>query len=106
MPLYQTVAYTTTGTKASINTDPSIAPFNTTVAVTIGNAGSYTLQYSLSGPDVADADALWFNSVNMPSGTTTSAVSSFISPVSRLRLIIASVTGTITLQVSQGFSKN
>lgn len=106
MPLYQTNSYTTTGTKASINLDPSIVPFNATVAVNVGTAGNYKVQYSLDPMDVADASAIWSDTVNIPSGTTASAVTSIISPVSRIRIVIASITGTITLQTSQGISTN
>lgn len=106
MPLYHTIAYTDTGTKASQNLDPSIVPFNANIAVTVGTSGTYKLQYSLSANDVSDANALWFDSVDIPSGTTASATSVLTSPVSRIRLVIAANGGTITLQVRQGLSTN
>jgi hypothetical protein len=106
MSLYQTIAYTTTGTKESINLDPSIAPFQATVGVNVGTAGNYSVQYSLDPFTVTDANAIWSDTVNIPSGTTSSAITSIISPVSRIRIVIASITGTITLQVSQGFTVN
>lgn len=106
MPLFQTVPYTTTGTKTSINLDPSIVPFNTTVAVNVGTTGTYGVQYSLDPMTVADASAIWTDTVNIPTGTTTSAVTSIISPVSRIRIVIAAISGSITVQVSQGISTN
>lgn len=106
MALYNEVAYTTTGTKDGVNLDPSIAPFNASAAVTVGSTATYKLQYSLSPTTVADSAALWFDSVNMPSGTTASAVTNFMFPVARVRLVIAALSGTITLQVSQGYTNN
>lgn len=106
MPLSHEVAYTTTGTKASVNLDPSIVPFNVLVSVNVGTSGTYKMQYSLSGPNVADADAIWFDSADLPASTTTSGQSALTSPVSRIRLIIAAISGTITLQTLQGFSTN
>lgn len=108
MGLYSTTAYTTTGTKEGKNLDPSIAPFGVTVAVTlVTGPASYKLQYSLSPMDVADADALWFDSINMPAGTAASAVTNFFVPVARVRLVIATLTaGSLTMQVRQGYTNN
>lgn len=106
MALYVTEAYTTTGTKDSLNLDPSIAPFNASVAVTVGTTGTFGLQYSLDPMTVADADALWIDSVNIPAGTTATTVTNFMFPVSRIRLDIAAISGTITLQALQGFTNN
>jgi hypothetical protein len=102
----RTESYTTTGTKDSLNLDPSIAPFNATVAVTVGTTGTYKLQYSLDPMTVADSAALWFDSVNIPAGSTASIVTNFMFPVSRVRLVIAAISGTITLQTLQGFTNN
>lgn len=107
MPLYQTITYTTTGTKASLNLDPSIVPFNATVAATISGTVAYKMQYSLTPFTTADASAQWFDSGDIPSGTSTSATSSFLFPVSRIRLVIATLTGgSIILEVNQGISTN
>lgn len=108
MSFYRTISYTTTGVKESINLDPYIAPFEVTVACTLGAGSvSYKMQYSLDPMTVADAAALWFDSGDIPAATITSAVSLLRSPVFRIRLDIASlVTGPLTLQVSQGMSTN
>lgn len=104
--LYKTVAYTTTGTKESLNMDAMIAPFNATVAVNVGGGATYKVQYSLDPQNVTDANAVWYDSVNMPASTTASVVSAFVSPVSRIRIVIAAITDTVTLQVQQGMSIN
>lgn len=102
-PLYQAVSYTTSGTKSSLELDPSVVPFSATIACTlVSGSVNYKLQYSLDPTSVADADALWFDSGDIPSGTTTSAVSSFAFPAYRVRLIIASISGQLTMQVLQG----
>lgn len=108
MSLYRTVSYTTTGTKDSLNLDPSIVPFNVSVNVSIvAGSATYGLQYSQDPMDVADAAALWFDSGDIPAGTITNAESMLASPISRIRLVIAAlVTGPLTIQVSQGISTN
>jgi hypothetical protein len=108
MTVYRTVAYTTTGTKESLNLDPSISPFNASVAVTLSNGGSvsYKGQFSLSPMTVADADALWFDSADFAAATAASKVGYLTAPVARFRIVIASLTGTLTLQVLQGFTQN
>jgi hypothetical protein len=106
MALYRTEAYTDTGTEGSLNLDPSIAPFNASVVVTLSSTGTYKLQFSLDPADVADDDSIWTDSVNIPDGTTASAVTNFMFPVSKIRLVIAANGGTITLQVCQGFTNN
>jgi hypothetical protein len=102
---YQTVTYTTTGTKASINLDPSIADFKVRVYVDKGAATvDYKLQYSLTPSDVADSASIWIDSTTIPASTTTSKEESFVTPISKIRLIITSVSGgTMTLQTLQGF---
>lgn len=108
MPLFQTISYTTTGTKQSLNLDPSITPFGANVMCTLA-AGtvSYKMQYSITPFDIADASANWFDSGDIPAGTTTSATSAMIVPVSRIRFVIASLaTGPLTVEVSQGISTN
>lgn len=107
MPLFQTQTYTTAATTPSINLDPSIVPFNAAVVCTITGTVSYKMQYSITPFTVADASANWVDSGDIAAGTTTSAVSGFITPVSRIRLVIATLTGgSITLEATQGFSTN
>jgi hypothetical protein len=103
------VSYTTTGTKPSVDFDPAIAPFNVSVQCTLSNTGTYKLQYTLDSfenPLMADADANWIDSTDIPNGTATSAGSSLSFPVSRVRVIIAAISGTLRLQTQQGMSIN
>ena len=108
MAYYRTVTYTTTGTKESLDFDPSIVPFNATVACTVVTGPvSYKIQYSLDPMTVAEASATWIDSGDIPAATTTSATSAFQFPVSRIRAVIATLTaGSIQVQCLQGLSTN
>lgn len=109
MPLYQTITYTTTGTKQSLNLDPSIVPFNAAITVTLtGGTTSYKLQYSITPFTIADANANWFDSADIPAATAASATVGFITPVSRVRLVIAALGGggSLVLETNQGISTN
>lgn len=97
----QTVAYTTVGTKASISLDPNLDPFSVNIACTLVGTGDYSLQYSLDPLTTSDAAAIWYTSNDIPLGTATSAVSLFTSPVSRIRLVIVALAGTLTIQALQ-----
>lgn len=108
MALAHEITYTTTGTKASIMLDPSIAPFNVNVAFTLVTGPvSYKLQYTLSDPNTDDSAAIWFDSTDFPAATAASKVAPITAPVTRIRAIIATLTaGSLTLQVLQGFTIN
>lgn len=111
MPLQRTETYTTTGTKGSWNCDPSITPFSLAVAATILGAGTatYGIQYSydtLDSPTAADSDAEWFDSASIPAGTTVDAQQAFTTPIARIRIVIAAISGSLKLTMLQGFSNN
>ena len=107
MAYSHSVAYTTTGSQPSVNMDPSIVPFNASVAVTVGTSGTYSIQYALDDyAMVTDANALWFTDSNLVVGTTTSGVTNYMFPVTRIRIVIAAISGTITLQTLQGYTAN
>ena|SRR5690348_5816473 len=108
MALYNAQTYSTTGTKASVNLDASIAPFQVSVVCTL-TAGtvSYKVQYSLDPETIADSDATWNDSTGIPASTTASAATTFVGPVSRVRVVIGSLSGgSLVVQVRQGFTVN
>lgn len=107
-PLFQTATYSDNGTKDSIPLDPSIASFKAHIAFTLSSGGSvdYKMQYSVSPMTVSDSAALWFDSLVIPANTAASAVEILATPFSRVRAVIASLTGTLTMQVRQGISVN
>lgn len=106
MPLYQTLTYTTTGTKQSLNLDPSIVPFNAAITVALTGTADYKLQYSLTPFTIADASANWLDIPGTAASITTSTSVPLLTPVSRVRMVITAVSGTLVLEINQGFSTN
>lgn len=111
MPLQRSETYSTTGTKQSWNCDPSVAPFNVNIGCVL-SAGTvdYKLQYSydtLDNPLLADSDATWIDSDDIPASTTGTAEANFSTPIARVRLVIAALSGgTLKMTMLQGMSTN
>lgn len=110
MPLQRTETYTTTGIKGSWNCDPSIAPFNMVVNFALLNGTvDYRLQYSydtLDSPTATDADAVWYDSTEIPAGTAADAAQQFTAPIARVRVNIAAISGSLKMTMLQGMSIN
>ena len=110
MPLQRTETYTTNGTKVSWNCDPSIAPFQLNIAcILLSGTVDYKLQYSydtLDGPLDTDASASWIDSDDIPASTTGTAEANFSTPIARVRLVIASISGSLKMVMLQGMSTN
>lgn len=107
--LSRTETYSTTGTKASWNCDPSITPFNMNVVLALlSGTVSYKLQYSYDtlGPTDADTAATWFDSTEIPAATAASAAQQFTAPVTMIRVVIAAITGSLKMTMLQGISTN
>lgn len=110
MPYRRTEAYTTIGTKASWNVDPSIAPFALNVACTLlTGTVSYKMQFTLDpldSPTAVDSDASWFDFPEIPAATAASAQAALSVPVARIRVIIAAIAGSLKVEAIQGLSTN
>ena|ERR1700748_454353 len=113
MPIgYRVQTYNTTGTMQSWNLDHAIVPMNTAVRVTVNaSTASYGLQYNLAplGPTDPDSTGNWIADPNIPASTTALAASTtFATPVARIRLVIAALTGTatVTMEALQSMSTN
>ena len=109
MPLQRTETFTGTGNTPSWNCDPSIAPFNLSVSCAALGAANYKLQYSydtLDDPLATDASATWFDSTEIPGGTTISAAQQFTAPIARVRLAITTNAAGIRMTMLQGMSIN
>lgn len=112
MPYYRSQVYSAPATTVSWNPDSAIVPFNLSVTITVlgGATASYKLQWtpnSLDGPLETDASANWYDSGDIPAGTTASAATTFSNPIGRFRLVIATLTGgTLQMQARQGLSTN
>ncbi len=103
---YVTIAGGTTGAQPSVAMDPSISPFNASVAVYLVSTGSYAIQYSLDALDVSDANSRWFDDANLPTGTVASGVTNYMFPVTKIRINIAANGTGIELKTLQGFTSN
>jgi len=58
-------------------------------------------------PLKTDASASWFDSVDFPVGTAASGVSVLTTPISRIRMVIVTLTaGSLRMQTQQGLSIN
>jgi hypothetical protein len=114
MPYSKTIVYPVgaNGAQASFDFDPSIAPFNATITVSLLNSATatYKLQYTTTtyGVLTTDSQANWFDSTDIPAGTATNAFASFLTPITRARIVfsVALATGTMQLDVVQGLSTN
>lgn len=116
MPYQHSVIYPagTTGAQPSINLDPSIAPFDASLAVILGAgaSASYELQYTLDNfdsPLMTDAKANWLLASGITSTTTTTTIGGSLSaPVTRVRVnfSVAVAGGTVTFDAVQGLSTN
>lgn len=112
MSYQHTVIYpiAATGAQASLDLDPTIAPFQVSAVIVFnaGAAGTVQLQVTydnFDSPTMTDAQATW---VNVGTGVTGTTVAALTSPVTRLRVTIsvALTGGTVTLRTIQGFSIN
>jgi hypothetical protein len=57
----------------------------------------------LSPLSTSDANSFWYADANLPAGHSNSATTSYTFPVTKVRAIIASVTGSMTVATLQGF---
>lgn len=104
---YVTYASGVTGTQPSVNLDPSISPFNCTVAVVIvGGSASYGIQFSHDANDVSDANSRWFADPTFGTGIVASGYVVYNNPITKVRIVIASNTGGLELKTLQGFTQN
>src|SRR4051812_6242213 len=100
MPYNRTVTYPagSAGAMPSVDLDPSIAPSNASVSVTLNGAavGNFSLQFTLddfSSPLMTDAQATWFTSPDIPLATAANIVAGLNLPVTRIRVVFVSLTG-------------
>lgn len=94
--------YATTGTKGSWNVELTNAQLS--IAVTVTGTATYGIQYTLDpldSPTATDADATWFDSNDIPAGTSGDSVASFTTPAARIRIVIAALSGSLKLEMLQ-----
>jgi hypothetical protein len=86
--------------------DPSISPFNASVAVYLASTGDYSVQYTLDPMTMPDADCRWFDDANLGAGTVASGVTNYMFPVTKIRIVIVANGSSIELKALQGFTTN
>lgn len=94
--------YITTGTKGSWNLELTNAQLS--MAFTVTGTATYGLQYTLDpldSPTALDSDAAWFDSNDVPAGTTGNSIVSFSTPAARVRLVIAALAGSLKMEMLQ-----
>jgi len=64
------------------------------------------LQFTLDPLDTADASCDWFDDLIIPTGTTATAFQAYNMPITKVRIVIAAISGTVKLKVLQGFTCN
>jgi hypothetical protein len=113
MPYSKTITYLAgaSGAQASFDFDPSIAPFNAAITCTLlsGATANYKLQYTTTtyGVTTTDSQANWFDSPDIPAGTTASTYAAFLTPITRARINLSSLSGgNMQVDVIQGMSTN
>jgi hypothetical protein len=106
--IYQQLA--TTGAATAVILDWTQTPFNASIAVSIlTGTCTYGVQYTLDNPNSAidlgsaNTTVTWLTDVNIPTGTTTSAIAgNYMFPVRAVRLNVASLAGIVQFAVIQG----
>jgi len=76
-------------------------PFNVSLGTTVSGTVNYTIQYSLDDP-FGDRNAMTWFAVTALTGKTDAQISNFSYPVTAVRTLINSGTGTVRLRVLQG----
>ena len=99
------VVYTITGTGSSAVFPPDnyISPFNVTLGVTVTGTVNYTVQYTFDNVFASGFDPSTANWVDHPSLTSQTATkdSNIAYPVTGIRLLVNSGTGTTRLTIIQ-----
>ena len=76
-------------------------PFNVSLGTTVDGTVNYTIQYSLDDP-FGSRNAMTWLAVTALTGKTDAQVSNFSYPVTAVRTLINSGTGTVRLRILQG----
>lgn len=76
-------------------------PFNVSLGATVDGTANYTIQYSLDDP-FGSRNAMTWLAVTALTGKTDAQVSNFSYPVTAVRTLINSGTGTVRLRILQG----
>lgn len=88
-------------TTAPVPLDRYLTPFQVTVACVVTGVVAYKLQYSYDDMFDTTITPTWWDDSDIPAGTAASAESAFDNPISGLRIVKASGSGSVTATINQ-----
>ena len=94
----QTVSQTGTGSTAPVVINTNVTPVNIGFAVVVSGTVNYSVQFSYDDPAVGFTT--WFDDVTITSKTGNED-GSILFPISAIKVLVNSGTGTVTLNVIQ-----
>ncbi len=94
----QTVSKTGVGSSASLVMNTNISPFNVGFGVEVTGTVDYTVQHTFDDPAVGFTT--WFSHPSV-AGETTNQDGNYAFPVTRVKVLVNSGTGTATLKLIQ-----
>lgn len=94
----QTVSKTGVGSSAAIPMNTNISPFNVGFGVIVTGTVDYTVQHTFDDP--ATGFTTWFSHPSV-AGETANADGNYAFPVSGIKVLVNSGTGTATLKLIQ-----
>lgn len=94
----QTVSKTGTGSSTAIPMNTNISPFNVGFGVVVTGTVDYTVQHTFDDPAVGFTT--WFSHPTV-AGETANADGNYAFPVTGVKLLMNSGTGTATLNLVQ-----
>lgn len=94
----QTVSKTGTGSSSAIVMNTNISPFNVGFGVIVTGTVDYTVQHTFDDPAVGFTT--WFSHASV-AGETTNQDGNYAFPVTGVKVLVNSGTGTATLKLIQ-----
>lgn len=95
-----TVGTTGVGASAPVALDQYISPFSVSVGCTVSGTIDYTVQYTYDNVFASAGPFNWTDDANL-TGETTAAAGSYSAPVSAIRVLTNSGTGSVVMNLIQ-----
>jgi hypothetical protein len=95
---------TALGVSAPVILDIYLGPFSVGIGVTVTGTASYSVEYTYDdvfSSTFSPSTASWFAVSGLAAGTTVSKDGTLSSPVTAVRLNVASVSGSVVMNVIQ-----
>jgi len=94
----QSVSKTGVGSSSTVVMNTNISPFNVGFGVTVSGTVDYTVQHSFDDP--AGTISTWFSHPTV-AGEVAAADGNYAFPVTAIKLLVNSGSGTATLKIVQ-----